>query len=285
MEEWIWFSTLDTLNAKQKVDLLRQYGSPKKIWNMEKEELGNIPFLKASNKEEIWQKRDMKLLQRYRAYMNKNHIQMINIIDEAYPEELKTIYDPPVTLFVKGNSECLKGNKIAVIGCRNASEYGMRITKKIASGLANNGITVVSGLARGIDAMAHQGALVKKAKTVAVLGSGLDIVYPYENKDLYQEIVKQGGAIISEYIVGTKPMAKNFPRRNRIISGLSHGVLVVEATKKSGTMITVDFALEQGRDVYVVPGNIDSFKSEGTNELLKQGAKLITCVEDILEEL
>ena len=165
-------------------------------------------------------------------------------------------------------------------------EYGMNIARKMSYDLANKNIVVVSGMAKGIDGIAHRGALEtnQKGSTIAVLGSGVDYPYPYENIETYKNILKNDGLIISEYIVGTKPNGKNFPKRNRIISGLSNGILVIEAKKKSGTMITVDFALEQGKNVYIVPGNIDSSNSEGTNELIKQGAKLVSNIDDILED-
>ncbi len=148
--------------------------------------------------------------------------------------------------------------------------------------MSNNNINIVSGLAKGIDAYSHIGCLKGKAKTIAVVGCGLDRVYPEENRWIYNKIIASGGAIISEHIIGTKPLAQNFPRRNRIISALSEALIVIEAKEKSGTLITVDFALEQGKDIYVVPGNIDSPNSVGTNDLIKQGAKLLTKVEDIL---
>ena len=181
--------------------------------------------------------------------------------------------------------EILKEKSIAIVGCRLCTKYGEIAAKNIAYNLSLNNINIVSGLARGIDTYSHIGCLRGKAKTIAVVGSGLDRVYPEENRNLVDEIVKNEGAVISEYVIGTKPLAQNFPKRNRIISALSEGIVVVEAKKKSGTLITVDFALEQGRELYVVPGNINSTNSYGTNDLIKQGAKIITNVQDILEDL
>lgn len=281
MNYWIWFATLDTLNPIQKKKLLDIYKSPENVFMVKKVELENLLFLKKSNIDELLTKRDLKLLKRYEEYIGQNSIQIINITDKEYPEKLKNIYDPPITIFAKGNISLLNSCSIAVIGCREASKYGLNVAKKMSYDLASKNIVVVSGMAKGIDAMAHRGAI---GNTIAVLGSGVDYPYPTENINIYKDILKNNGLIISEYIVGTRPEAKNFPKRNRIISGLSEGILVVEAKKKSGTMITVDFALEQGKNVYIIPGAIDSPNSEGTNDLIKQGAKLVTDIEDILED-
>lgn len=218
---------------------------------------------------------------------------IIPINVECYPQNLKEIYDPPVSLYIKGNKDILNNNSIAIIGCRDASEYGIKAAKYFSYNLSKEGINIVSGLAKGVDSYAHIGNICAQdelnleskdkeiGKTIAVIGSGLDIIYPKENKFLYDEIINIGGAIISEYSIGTKPNKMNFPARNRIVSGISGGVLVIEAKEKSGTLITVDFALEQGRDVYVVPGNINSINSVGTNDLIKQGAKLVTNYKEI----
>ena len=218
-------------------------------------------------------------------YMNKNNIEIITIKDKEYPDKLKVIYDPPIVLYVKGNKKILNEKSIAIVGCRLCTKYGQSISKKLAYNLSLNNINIISGLARGVDSFAHKGSLAVKGKTIAVVGCGLDRVYPEENNDLINAIINNNGAIISEYIIGTKPLAKNFPKRNRIISGLADGVIVVEAREKSGTLITVDFALEQGKNIYAVPGNIDNPNSFATNELIKQGAKLVTSMQDILEDL
>jgi len=214
--------------------------------------------------------------------MEKNHIDIISIQDEEYPKLLKEIYDPPICLYIKGNKEVLNNNSIAIIGCREASNYGLSVANRFAYNLSKQNINIISGLARGIDSEAHLGAVKANQKTIAVLGNGLDSIYPKENIKLVQNILNSGGAIISEYPLGTKPKKENFPARNRIISGMSKGVLVVEAKEKSGTLITVDFALEQGRDVFVIPGNVDSKNSVGTNDLIKQGAKLVTSWEECI---
>ena len=216
--------------------------------------------------------------------MLKNNVDIISIQDNEYPEILKNIYDPPVCLYIRGNKKILNEDSIAIIGCRESTEYGKNVARELAYNIANENFNIVSGLAKGIDGIAHEAAIVAKGKTIAILGNGLDTIYPVENTILAKEILKTGGAIISEYPLGEKTKKQNFPERNRIVSGMSKGIIVVEAKEKSGTLITVDFALEQGRDVFVVPGNINQETSKGTNDLIKQGAKLITTYKDILEE-
>jgi len=209
-------------------------------------------------------------------------IEIIKIGDEDYPEKLTNIYRPPSKLYVIGNTKILNQNGIAIIGCRKCSEYGAYNAYKFGYELGKKDINIISGFARGIDTYSHKGAINAGGKTIAVLGSGLDVIYPPENKELYKEIIDTGGAIISEYSLGSKPEKYHFPARNRIISGLSDGVLVVEAKRKSGTLITVDYALEQGKDIYAIPGNISNENSYGTNELIKEGAIPITSVDDFL---
>jgi DNA processing protein len=210
-------------------------------------------------------------------------VTIINILSDKYPKILIQIPDPPPYLYVKGELPA-SGSAVAIVGSRRASACGLMIAEKLAKELAENGITVVSGMARGIDTAAHRGTLKGGGHCVGVLGCGIDIQYPAENRHLFTSI-REKGALISEFPMGTTPRAENFPRRNRIISGLSYGVLVVEAAENSGSLITARYALEQGRDVFAIPGNITYSSSRGTNRLIKQGAKLVECIEDILEEL
>ena len=214
--------------------------------------------------------------------LDKSKIKTIKLEDSTYPEKLKEIYNPPKTIYLIGNEKLLNQKSIAIIGCRECTRYGAENAYKFGYELAKENICVISGFAKGIDTYSHKGAVSAKGKTIAVLGCGLDIIYPPENIELYKQILLQGGAIISEYPWGSKPEKHHFPERNRIISGLSSGVLVIEAKKKSGTMITVDFALEQGREVYAVPGNISSENSYGTNELIKEGATPVTSINDMI---
>lgn len=204
--------------------------------------------------------------------------------DDAYPELLRAIHDPPIVLYVRGNLSLLQGPCLGMVGARSSTVYGQRIAEDLAKRLTNRGLTVVSGLALGIDAAAHKGALSGTGATIGVLGCGLDVIYPRRNARLYAEMAERG-AVVSEYSLGTLPDAFRFPARNRIISGLSLGVVVVEAARKSGSLITANLALEQGREVFAVPGRIDSSKSEGAHRLLQEGAKLVHTVEDIIEEL
>ena len=208
----------------------------------------------------------------------------INMNSKYYPERLRNIDDPPKELYCLGNLELLNyKNNIAMIGSRNCSSYGERAAKDFAYNLAKEDICIVSRLAKGIDSFSHIGALNAKGKTIAVLGSGLDNIYPKENIKLVEEIINNNGLVISEYPLGTKPLKYHFPARNRIISGLSDSILVVEARRNSGTNITVGFALEQGKDVFVIPGNIYSKTSDGTNFLITEGAIPVLSYKDILK--
>ncbi|MDD4503247.1 MAG: DNA-processing protein DprA, partial [Clostridiaceae bacterium] len=228
--------------------------------------------------------RNIENANEYFKIMKENSIKAYTIFENEYPENLKNIYDPPPVLYVKG--ELLKEDALAIgiVGSRKASDYGLKAAYKIAYRLAELGITIVSGMALGIDSAAHRGALAAKGRTIAVFACGLKYVYPMTNFRLSQEIQKDG-AIITEYPFDTEAFAPQFPARNRIISGMSLGVIVVEAGEKSGSLITADFALEQGREVFAVPGNISSPNSKGTNSLIKNGAKLVSNIEDITEEL
>lgn len=214
--------------------------------------------------------------------LNKSKIKIIKIEDKDYPEKLKNIYNPPKELYVLGNEKILNETAIAIVGSRDCTKYGAQNAYKFAYEISKRNIGVISGFARGIDAYAHKGALLEKGKTIAVLGCGLDIIYPSENFELYKKIVQVGGAIITEYPLGTKPEKYHFPERNRIISGLAEKILVIEAKERSGALITVNYALEQGKDVYAIPGNITSLNSVGPNELIKEGAFIVTNIQDIV---
>jgi len=216
--------------------------------------------------------------------LEKESIRIISFQDSLYPAQLKEIYDPPILLYVKGDPACWQVPCISIVGSRNASRYGRDIAASYAAELASYGISVVSGLARGIDAAAHSGALRIEGHTVAVLGSGVNVIYPPNNKALYESIC-HSGAVISEYPLNTEPYHYNFPKRNRIISGLSCGTVVVEAAERSGSLITARLALDEGREVYSVPGHADSFRSSGTHRLIKEGATLITSAKDIVDDL
>ena len=205
--------------------------------------------------------------------------------DPAFPPHLKQIYDPPLVLYVRGNVGALSQPGIALVGTRHPTPYGTGMAERLACDLAARGLVIFSGLARGVDTAGHRGAIAGKGKTVGVLGTGIDVIYPKENTRLTEQILAFGGALISEFPIGTFPAPQNFPIRNRIISGLSIGVLVVEAAEYSGTRITARCALEQSRDVFAVPGSVTNKNSWGPNTLIKQGAKLVATWEDVWEEL
>ena len=216
--------------------------------------------------------------------IREHGIQILTIVDGAYPHALKQIYDPPPVLYVAGNCDFFYKTAVALVGCRRASFSGMQQAERLARALSARGVCVVSGLARGIDTAAHRGALTGQGSTIAVLGSGLLQLYPPENKILYAEILRKG-AVISEFPLCMKPLPVNFPRRNRIISGLSRAIVVVEAARRSGSLITAGLALSQGRDVYAMPGTANAVNAQGTNKLIKEGAKLVENADDVLEEL
>ncbi len=211
-------------------------------------------------------------------------MKIITIKDEEYPHKLRNMYNPPKKLYVLGDYKILNDFSIGIVGTRRCTAYGIQIAKSLSYNLSKYGVNIVSGLAIGIDTYAHIGTIMGKGKTIAVLGSGFKHIYPKENIDLFKKIIKTGGAILTEYEENEYPLPENFPKRNRIISGLSDGIVVVEAGKRSGSLITSDFALEQGKEVFAVPGNINSRVSEGTNNLIKDGAKPVTNIFDILEE-
>lgn len=277
---WIWLSLIKNLGSKRKLKLLELYKNPEEIYKLTKEELININGIGEAIAKEIIISKNEKILNYHIKYMKENNIKIININEREYPQVLKEIYDPPISLYVKGNIEKLNNKNIGIVGCRECTTYGKKSAEYFSYNLSKQNINIVSGLAKGIDSYAHLGSL-NTGNTIAVLGNGLDMIYPKENLELANEIIKRGGTIISEYPCGTKPDKMKFPARNRIISGISSGIIVIEAKEKSGTLITVDFALEQGREVFVVPGNINSINSVGTNDLIKQGARLVTTYEDI----
>lgn len=277
---WIWLSLIKNLGSKRKLRLLELYKTPEEIYKLTKEELMNINGIGEAIANDIMISKNEEILNYHIKYMKESNINIININEREYPQALKKIYDPPISLYVKGNIEKLNNKNIGIVGCRECTTYGKKSAEYFAYNLSKQNINIVSGLAKGIDSYAHLGSL-NNGNTIAVLGNGLDIIYPKENLELANEIIKRGGTIISEYPCGTKPEKMKFPARNRIISGISSGIIVIEAKEKSGTLITVDFALEQGRDVFVVPGNINSINSVGTNDLIKQGARLVTTYEDI----
>ncbi|UCD83300.1 MAG: DNA-processing protein DprA [Deltaproteobacteria bacterium] len=264
--------------------LIKHFQDAEKVFQASREELLKVPNMRAKNAEAIRGFKDWERVKKEIELVEENQVKLLTWGDEDYPENLRNIYDPPSVLYIKGDILKEDNLAVAVVGSRNPTEYGRLATERIGRDLTRQGITVVSGMARGIDSSSHKGALSGGGRTIAVLGSGIDVIYPPENKGLYHEIAARG-AVISEFPMGTHPDGVNFPARNRIISGLSLGVVIVEATLRSGSLITANCALEQGREVFAVPGNVSSPRSRGTNMLIKKGAKLVEEARDVLEEI
>lgn len=278
---WLRLHLTRGLGRKALIRLREAFGCPAAILAASPEELAVRGGLRPETAGRIVAE-DSPLFEKACRQLAEQGVRILSLWDEDYPPLLRTIYDPPALLYVRGR---LPGPEaLAVVGARRATEAGRRLTTGICAELAARGITVVSGLARGIDTAAHRGALQGGGVTAGVLGCGIDRIYPPENTRLFQEILERG-AVLSEYPPGTPPLAGHFPGRNRIISGLCRGVLVVEAAEESGSLITADFALEQGREVFAVPGPVFGPVSRGPNRLLKEGAHLVTDIADILEVL
>ncbi len=280
---WIALKSIKGVGNINFPALVDKFVSLPAIFTTSTQQLATTPGISKKTATAITSFKDWDKIKRDLDLTIKAGIKIVTYLDDLYPAKLQNIYDRPVFLYVKGTLMKDEIN-IAMVGSRQASTYGKYTTERISRELAIKGVTIVSGLARGIDAAAHRGALTAQGRTIAIMGSGLDVIYPPENKKLYAEIV-QSGAVISEYPPGTPPLASNFPARNRIISGMSYGVVVVEAGEKSGSLITARLALEHGREVFAVPGSIDSAGARGTNKLIKQGAKLIENIDDILEDI
>ncbi len=277
-------SAIPGVGATRIRSLVAHFKSTESVFSASIKQLCEVDGIELKTAQNIKQYRDFEFGTSQLERAKRAGIEIIDFWDELYPENLKRIYDPPAFIFIKGSLEKTDRYAIAMVGTRMPSSYGKLVAEKIAAELAQQGLTIVSGLARGIDTISHWAAVRAGGRTLAVMGCGLDYIYPAENKNLADKIVEQG-ALISEFPLGTKPDAMNFPRRNRIVSGLSLGTIVVEAGTKSGALLTANYALEQSREVFAVPGNINSPKSAGTNQLIKDGAKLITDAKDILIEL
>lgn len=249
----VWLTLINGLGFKKYANLINYFKTNKNIFEASRLDLTQVLKNDLKLIDEILSNKLKLLAKEHLNYMNLNHIDIISVFDEEYPFLLKQIYSPPICIYIKGNKEIFKSFSLGIVGCRDCSNYGKEITQKLSYDLAKNSINIVSGLAKGIDSFAHLGAIYAKGVTTAVLGSGIDIIYPDQNKFLAKKILETNGAIISEFSLSTKPNKVNFPARNRIISGISSGLVVVEAKLKSGSLITADFALEQGRDVFAVP--------------------------------
>ena len=281
---WVALNMVPGVGAVTYRKLLNVFESPEQVFSAPSALLRTVPGIHQKTVSNIVNFGFPDIVKKELDRIEKHQVQIITWQDEEYPERLKTIFDPPPVLYVKGNRFQSHELMIAVVGSRKASTYGRTVAENLCREFAVKGITVVSGMARGIDSAAHRGTLRAGGRTIAILGCGVDVVYPPENTRLYQKILEIG-SIVSELPMTAKPDRRNFPARNRIISGMSLGTVVVEAGSQSGALITADMALEQGRDVFAVPGNISSGSSKGTNRLIKQGATLIEHAEDVLNAI
>jgi len=284
LKYWLAWNKITDIGPKRFYKLFKYFSSVDTAWQAKLGEISRILNLSPKTSNRIFEEKNNINPERELDLVRKHKVNVLTIEDTLYPENLKTIHYPPPVLYFKGNIAEADKYSISIVGSRKATYYGKMVAEKLSKDLALTGLTIISGMARGIDTAAHKGALLVNGRTIAVLGCGIDYIYPPENRRLAQEI-QGSGAVISEFPLFTLPERQNFPRRNRIISGLSLGTVVVEAAEKSGALITADFALEQGREVFAIPGNINSPLSNGSHNLIKQGAKLVNNYRDILEEI
>ncbi|MBU0689083.1 MAG: DNA-processing protein DprA [Gammaproteobacteria bacterium] len=282
LASWLQLYMVPGLGGESQRRLLKVFGSPSVVFSQSISDL--TQYVKPAIARALLAEFDSSIIDAVFAWLDDPLNHVITIADDTYPKSLLNIPDPPLLLFVKGRLDLLNVPALAIVGSRNASAQGVRNAEAFALSASDSGLCVVSGLAQGIDTAAHTGGLRGHASSIAVVGTGLDKVYPASNRDLAHQLA-QSGAIISEFPLGTPPLAANFPRRNRIISGLGLGCLVVEASVRSGSLITARLAVEQGKDVFAIPGSIHSPHAKGCHALIKQGAKLVESANDILEEL
>jgi DNA processing protein len=281
---WLWFMRLEKISIRQKNLLIQQFKSPEIIFSSSKSTLKETRIMTQTDMNYFEHSKSLDGANSDLVYMTKNDIHLISQNDFRYPESLRNIYIPPIGLYAKGNLSLLDTYpKIGIVGSRKPSVSGEKYAKKFSQSLSVVGVTIVSGLASGIDGKSHWGSLYELGSTIAVLGNGIDLCYPLSNQKLFDQM-GQHALIISEFNLREKPLPYHFPQRNRIISGLSQGILVIEARKKSGSLITVKHALEQGKNIYVIPGDISESNWSGSNQLLKEGAQLVTEPNDILAD-
>lgn len=281
---WIGLSLVPEVGPVMAKKLLAAFRSPENIFAAGVKDLLSVKGMSREKAENIKGFQLWGRVETYMKVMENRGIRAAGYNDLAYPEVLREVDGAPVVLYMKGDYQPEDRFGIAVVGSRKHTHYGEIVARKVSAELASAGFTIISGLARGVDTLAHLSALASGGRTIAALGSGLDVSYPPENTGLMERIA-ESGCVMSEFPPGTLPNKENFPRRNRLISGLSLGVLVIEATVDSGSLITAEYALEQNREVFAVPGNITSLNSEGTNRLIRQGAKMVLGSDDIIEEL
>jgi len=281
---WLGLSRISGLGIRTALRLLEQYSSIEQLWSASDNEILNASGVSQGQLQTFIKFRNEFDYNAAIRSLSEQGIGFIHMDSTDYPDTLRALYNPPLVLYYKGDITLLNTPAVGIVGSRKATHYGKRVSYEYAKGIAASNLTIVSGMALGIDTEAHKGALSVNGKTVAVLGCGVDICYPKANKELY-DTISEKGVLISEFLPQSEPNARNFPIRNRLISGLSLGIVIVEAAKKSGSLITTDFALEQGKEVFAVPGPITSQNSKGTNELIKQGAVLTDTVNVVLDKL
>jgi DNA processing protein len=282
--EWLALSLTAGMGPTKSRKLVDHFGSAEAVFRASLTELEGAG-LQAVSAQSLATGKSAELAREEIARAAAAGVSLVSRDDPSYPPRLKEIYDPPLVLYVRGDPEILTKPGIALVGTRHPTPYGLGMAERLACDLAAQGLAIISGMARGVDTASHRGAISAKGKTIAVFGTGVDVIYPKENSRLSEQILALGGALISEFPLGTSAFPQNFPIRNRIISGMSVGVLVVEAAEYSGTRITSRCALEQNRDVFAVPGNVTNKNSWGPNTLIKQGAKLVATWEDVWEDL
>ena len=282
--QWLALSLTPGLGPTKTRKLIERFGGVQEIFQASLTEL-EAAGLPAMSAQSLGTGHSLELADDELARATAAGVTLVALDNPGYPAELKQIYDPPLLLYVRGDEDVIAQPGIAVVGTRHPTPYGTGMAERLSADLALRGLVIFSGMARGVDTAAHRGAIAAKGKTVAVFGTGVDVIYPKENRRLLDQILALGGAVISEFPLGTFAAPQNFPIRNRIISGISLGVLVVEAAEYSGTRITARCALEQNREVFAVPGNVTNKNSWGPNTLIKQGAKLVATWEDVWEEL
>ena len=281
-----WMAGIYSITGRKRIHLKTMFPDIEELYRIKPEQLGKISFLTDREKEcfKISQRVSEEELAKELQYCIKNQINLVLWTDREYPKRLKNIYNPPYGLYYRGVLPNEAKPAIAVVGARTCSQYGRQMAEEIGYSLAGAGVSVISGMAVGVDGAGHRGALGAGGKTYAVLGCGIDVCYPARHKKMYETLIARGG-VISEYPPHVEPLPSLFPQRNRIISGISDCVIIVEAKKKSGSLITADFALEQGKDVYAVPGRVCDVLSEGTNRLIQQGAGIFLSMEDFGKEM
>ena len=281
---WLALGLTPGLASRLSARVLREFGSPEGVFRASRAGLEACHLPSETTEAVLKRKAFPRAEKELTAVRKIDGCSLINWTEPAYPQTLLQIYDPPVLLYIRGDTQVLNMPSLSIVGTRRPTIYGTQMAQRLGRELASRGLVIVSGLARGIDAIAHQGALEANGRAIGVLGTGIDVCYPKENKKLYEKILERG-AIISEFPLRTHPAPENFPVRNRIVAGLPLGAVIVEGAQYSGSLITARLAMEFGREVFGVPGNVTQPVSFAPNQLIKQGAKLVTCAEDVIEEL